>query len=54
MLGWSVIFIILAITTGFIGFGGLWEPLEAWARIAFFLFLVLIAASLMLSILRRR
>lgn len=54
MLGWSIIFIVLAITTGFIGFGGPWEPLGLWARMAFFFFLVLTAASLMLSIRRRR
>jgi uncharacterized membrane protein YtjA (UPF0391 family) len=46
MLRWSLVFLILALIAGALGFGGLEGTLMQFARILFFLFLVLFVVSL--------
>jgi uncharacterized membrane protein YtjA (UPF0391 family) len=46
MLRWSLVFLVLALIAGVLGFGGLEGTLMQFARILFFLFLVLFVVSL--------
>jgi uncharacterized membrane protein YtjA (UPF0391 family) len=49
MLRWSLVFLVLALIAGVLGFGGLEGTLMQFAKILFFLFLVLFVVSLVLG-----
>ena len=53
MLRWAVIFFIIAIAAAFLGFGGIAGAATGIAKILFFIFLILFAASLIMRLLRR-
>ena len=46
MLQWTVLFLVLAIVAGLLGFGVIASAFASLARIAFFVFLVLLVVSL--------
>jgi len=47
MLAWSIIFLVVALIAGVLGFGGIASTATGIARILFFVFLVLFAISLL-------
>lgn len=47
MLAWSIIFLVVALIAGVLGFGGVASTATGIARILFFVFLVLFAVSLL-------
>jgi uncharacterized membrane protein YtjA (UPF0391 family) len=53
MLGWALMFLIVALIAGVLGFGGVAIASAALAKIIFFVFLVLFAISLAAGVLRR-
>lgn len=53
MLGWSLLFFIVAIVTAVFGFGGIAEASADIAQILFFIFLVLFVVSLIIGVMRR-
>jgi uncharacterized membrane protein YtjA (UPF0391 family) len=54
MLGWALIFFIIAIIAAVFGFGGIAGAASGIAQILFFLFLVLLAISLVMHLVRGR
>jgi uncharacterized membrane protein YtjA (UPF0391 family) len=54
MLGWSVLFFILAIVAGVFGFGGIAAASANIAQILFVVFLVLLVISALVGVLRGR
>ncbi|NDG49541.1 MAG: DUF1328 domain-containing protein [Rhodospirillales bacterium] len=46
MLTWTLIFLVVAIVAGVLGFGGIASTAAGFARVLFFVFLVLFAVSL--------
>lgn len=52
MLGWSLIFFLVAITSAALGFGGIAGTAAGIAKILFFIFLALLVISLLMQILR--
>ncbi len=46
MLTWTLIFLTVAIIAGVLGFGGIASTAGSFARVMFFIFLVLFAVSL--------
>lgn len=54
MLQWALIFLVVAIVAGVLGFGGVAIISVDIARILFFVFLVLFAVSLIAGLLRGR
>lgn len=54
MLQWALTFLIVAIIAGVLGFGGVAIISVDIARILFFVFLILFAASLIAGLLRGR
>lgn len=53
MLGWVIIFLVIAIIAGVLGFTGIMVTAAEIAKILFFIFLVLFAAALILHLIRR-
>jgi uncharacterized membrane protein YtjA (UPF0391 family) len=53
MLGWSLLFFIVAIVAAVFGFGGIAEASADIAQILFFIFLVLFVVSLIIGVMRR-
>jgi len=47
MLGWSILFLVVALIAGMLGFGGIGSSAAGIARVMFFIFLVLFAVALM-------
>ncbi|WP_207537399.1 DUF1328 domain-containing protein [Sabulicella rubraurantiaca] len=47
MLYWSLVFLVVAIVAGVLGFGGISSTAGGIARVLFFVFLVLFAVSLL-------
>ncbi|WP_431283650.1 DUF1328 domain-containing protein [Humitalea sp. 24SJ18S-53] len=47
MLYWTLIFLVVALISGVLGFGGVASASAGIARVLFFLFLVLFAVSLL-------
>lgn len=54
MLGWALMFFILALIAGILGFGGIAAVSVEIAQILFVLFLVLFAASLVIGLVTGR
>jgi len=54
MLHWAVVFFIIAIIAGVLGFGGIAVATAEIAKLLFFIFLVLFVVSLIASLFRRR
>ncbi len=54
MLQWALIFLVVALVAGALGFGGIAIISVELARILFFIFLVLFVASLIAGLLRGR
>ena len=52
MLYWTLMFLIVALVAGALGFTGVSQAATGVARILFFVFLVLLLASLILNIAR--
>lgn len=50
MLQWTLIFLVVALVAGLLGFGGLASASAGIARILFGLFLILFIASLVLQL----
>ena len=53
MLSWALIFFVVAIVAAVFGFGGIAVASAGIAKILFFVFLVLFAISLVMSLVRR-
>ncbi|MGD9658773.1 MAG: DUF1328 domain-containing protein [Methylocystis sp.] len=53
LLYWAVIFLIVALVAAFLGFGGVAGVAVEGARILFWVALVLLAVSVVVSLLRR-
>jgi len=47
MLSWSILFLVVALIAGVLGFGGIASRAAGIARILFFIFLVLFAVALL-------
>ncbi|CAA0117714.1 DUF1328 domain-containing protein [Zhongshania aliphaticivorans] len=54
MLGWSLVFFLVAIASAALGFGGIAGTAAGIAKILFFIFLALLVISLLMQILRGR
>lgn len=54
MLYWALVFFVVALVAGALGFGGIASASSGIAQILFFLFLILFAASLIMGLVRRR
>lgn len=52
MLGWALIFLVLAVMAAVIGFGGIAAASAGIAQILFLVFLILLAFSLILHVMR--
>ncbi|POP54551.1 DUF1328 domain-containing protein [Zhongshania marina] len=52
MLGWSLVFFLVAIASAALGFGGIAGTAAGIAKILFFIFLALLVISLLMQILR--
>ena len=53
MLGWAVVFLIVAIVAAIFGFGGIVEAATDIAMILFVIFLILFIVSLISGLVRR-
>ncbi len=51
MLTWVVIFLVVALIAGALGFGGIASTSAGIARVIFFIFLVLLIISLLMHVL---
>lgn len=54
MLGWSLVFLLVAIVAGVLGFGGLASTSAGIAQTLFYIFLVLFIVSLIINLVRGR
>jgi uncharacterized membrane protein YtjA (UPF0391 family) len=54
MLGWALMFLVVAIIAGVFGFTGIAAVATDFARILFFIFLVLFVVSLIFGLIRGR
>ncbi|HEX2890914.1 DUF1328 domain-containing protein [Vineibacter terrae] len=53
MLKWAIVFLVVAIVAALFGFGGIAAAATDFARILFFIFLVLFVISLVMGMMRR-
>ncbi|TXL82013.1 DUF1328 domain-containing protein [Vineibacter terrae] len=53
MLRWTIVFLVVAIVAALFGFGGIAAAATDFARILFFIFLVLFVISLVMGMMRR-
>jgi uncharacterized membrane protein YtjA (UPF0391 family) len=53
MLYWALVFLVVALVAGLLGFGGIAEASAGIAQILFFVFLVLLVAALVMHFVRR-
>ncbi len=51
MLYWTLVFLVVSLIAGFMGFGGISAEAGGIARILFFIFIVLFVVSLLYSLL---
>ena len=54
MLDWALVFLLVAIVAGGLGFGGVASAATGIAHTLFFLFLVLFLLALVIGLVRRR
>jgi uncharacterized membrane protein YtjA (UPF0391 family) len=54
MLNWAIVFLIIALIAGVLGFGGISATAAGIAKILFFIFLVLFLASLVVRLVQGR
>src|SRR5690349_9391468 len=54
MLYWAVVFFIIALVAGFLGFGGVASAASGIAQVLFFVFLVVFLIALVMGLVRRR
>jgi uncharacterized membrane protein YtjA (UPF0391 family) len=54
MLSWALIFFVLAIVAGVLGFGGIASAATGIAQLLFFLFIILFVVSALVGVLRGR
>jgi uncharacterized membrane protein YtjA (UPF0391 family) len=54
MLYWALVFFIVALVAGLLGFGGISSASAGVAQILFFIFLVVFLVSLVMGLVRRR
>jgi uncharacterized membrane protein YtjA (UPF0391 family) len=54
LLNWAITFLIVAVVAAFLGFGGVAGTSMEWAKILFWLALIVFAVSLILGLLRRK
>lgn len=53
MLAWSILFFVIALVAGVLGFGGIAATSAGIAQILFYIFIVLFAISLIMGFVRR-
>jgi len=53
MLHWALVFLVVALIAGALGFGGIASTAAGFAQVLFLLFLVLFLATLLAGLLRR-
>jgi uncharacterized membrane protein YtjA (UPF0391 family) len=53
MLGWTISFLILALIAGIFGYGNIAAGATSIAQVVFFVFLVLLVASIVIGVVRR-
>jgi uncharacterized membrane protein YtjA (UPF0391 family) len=53
MLYWAVVFLIIAIIAGVLGFGGIAATAAGIAKVLFFIFIVIFAIALIMGLARR-
>jgi uncharacterized membrane protein YtjA (UPF0391 family) len=53
MLNWAIVFFVVAIIAAVLGFGGIAGTAMGFAKILFFIFLVLFALTLITHVVRR-
>ena len=53
MLRWALVFLVVALIAGALGFGGVAGPSAGIAQILFFIFIVLLGVSLVAGYMRR-
>jgi uncharacterized membrane protein YtjA (UPF0391 family) len=53
MLGWTVVFLVVALIAGLLGFTGIMSAAAGIAKILFVIFLILFVVSLILNMIRR-
>jgi uncharacterized membrane protein YtjA (UPF0391 family) len=53
MLYWALIFFIIAVVTGVLGFGGIASTAAGIAQVLFFIFIVIFAVALIMGLARR-
>lgn len=54
MLYWALVFFVVALIAGALGFGGIASATAGIAQILFFVFLILLVASLVMHLFARR
>ena len=54
MLGWALMFLVVAIIAAFFGFGGIAVASAGIAKLLFFIFVVLFAVALLAGLIRGR
>ena len=54
LLYWAVVFLIIAIIAGVLGFGGIASTAAGIAQILFFIFIVIFAVALIMGLVQRR
>ena len=53
MLGWAIVFFVMAIVTAAFGYGGIATGIAGVAKVMFIVFLVLLALSIIMHMVRR-
>jgi len=53
MLYWALVFLLIALVAGFLGFGGISFAAAGLAKVLFFVFLIIFLASLVMHLSRR-
>lgn len=53
MLYWTLVFLVVALVAGLFGFGGVASESAGLAQIVFYIFLILLAVSLVSGLMRR-
>jgi uncharacterized membrane protein YtjA (UPF0391 family) len=53
MLGWAIAFLVIALIAGVLGFGGISVAAAGFAKILFFVFLVVFLITLLMGLTRR-